>query len=67
MVVKIYALMWLLIMTSAGVLYFTSNMTELAQTIFGFVVAMMFSTGFVGVLPWWVDRKFTWRYQPAGH
>jgi hypothetical protein len=63
MVMKIYAVVWLLVLASAGLLYFTGNLNEMTLTVFGFIAATHFALGVVAVLPWWVDRKYTWRYQ----
>jgi membrane protein YdbS with pleckstrin-like domain len=63
MVVRIYALAWLLVMASAGVLLFSTPLNELTMTIFGFVVSVLAAAGIVMVLPWWVNKKYTWRYE----
>lgn len=63
MVTKIYALVWLVVVASAGLLYFTGNLNEMTLTVFGFVVFTLFAAGIVAVLPWWVDKKYTWKYE----
>jgi hypothetical protein len=63
MVVKIYAVVWLLVMASAGFLFITGTQNELTLTVLGFVVSVLAAAGLVTVLPWWVDKKYTWKYQ----
>jgi hypothetical protein len=62
MVVIIYALIWLLTAASAGLLYFTSNFNELTMTVFGFMFSTLVFMGLVAVLPWWVDKQYSWKY-----
>lgn len=63
MVIIIYALIWLLTAASAGLLYFTGNLDELMLTVFGFIFSTLVLMGFVAVLPWWVDKQYSWKYQ----
>jgi hypothetical protein len=62
MVMKFYAMTWLIVLAAAGVAYFTDNFNEVTLTVFGFVVSTIFAMGIVAVLPWWVDKKHTWIY-----
>lgn len=62
MMTKIYALVWLLTIASAGLVYFTGNASELTLTVFGFVFATLTFMGIVAVLPYWVDRHYSWKY-----
>jgi Mg/Co/Ni transporter MgtE len=62
MVTKIYALVWLLVIGVASLFYFTSNFNEVTFAIFGFVFSTLLFAGLVAVLPWWVDKKFSWKY-----
>ena len=62
MVTKIYALVWLLVLSVAGLFYFTGNLNEVTFTVFGLVLSTLFSVGLVLVLPWWVDRRYSWHY-----
>ena len=62
MVTKIYALVWLLVAAAASLFYFTGNMNELTFTVLGFVFSTLLFTGLVAVLPWWVDKKYSWGY-----
>jgi hypothetical protein len=62
MVIIIYALIWLLTAASAGLLYFTGNLDELTLTVFGFIFSTLVLMGFVAVLPWWVDKQYSWKY-----
>ena len=64
MVVIIYALIWLLTMASAGILYFTGNFNELTMIVFGFISSTLVFMGMIGVLPWWVDKRYS-RYSPT--
>ena len=62
MVIKIYAFIWLLVFAVAGLLYFSGNANELTIAVMGFIVSTLLAAGVVIVLPWWVDRKYTWIY-----
>lgn len=62
MMTKIYALMWLLVSGAAGLFYFTGNLNELTMTIFGFILSTLVFAGLVAVLPWWVDKNYSWDY-----
>lgn len=62
MVTRFYLFAWLLTAGLAALLYFTGNVGDLTPTIFGFVFATLAFMGIVAVLPWWVDREYTWRY-----
>ena len=62
MVTKIYALIWLLVVGGIGLFYFTGNINELTVTVFGFVVSTLVFAGLVAVLPWWVDKRYSWKY-----
>ena len=62
MVILIYALIWLITAASAGLLYFTGNFSELTMTVFGFIFSTLVFMGIIAVLPWWVDKKFSWKY-----
>jgi hypothetical protein len=58
----IYALIWLLTGASAGLLYFTGNFKELTMTVFGFIFSTLVFMGLIAVLPWWVDKQYSWKY-----
>jgi hypothetical protein len=62
MVLIIYALIWLLTAAAAGLLYFTGNFNGLMLTVFGFIFSTLVLMGFVAVLPWWVDKSYSWKY-----
>ena len=62
MVTKIYALVWLVIAASAALFYFTGNFTEITFTVFGFIFSTQLFAGLVAVLPWWVDKRYSWKY-----
>ena len=59
---KIYALVWLLVIGAAGVFYFTGNFSDITATVFGFIVSTLVFAGLVAVLPWWVDKQYSWEY-----
>ncbi len=61
MIAKIYALVWVLFVASAGIVYLTRGFTEVGWTIIGFVLSTLLFAGGVAVLPWWVDRQFAWK------
>ena len=62
MVIKIYALVWLLLIGAGGLLHFTGNLDEMTVTVLGFFLATLAFMGIVAVLPWWVDRRYAWKY-----
>lgn len=51
MIVKIYALIWVLGLLAAGILYLTGNLTPLMQIIFGFLTFGAIFMGMISVLP----------------
>lgn len=62
---RIYALMWVLVLAAAGGLYSTGSFNELALTIFGFLSSTLLVAGFVAVLPAWMNHHFAPRtYSP---
>ena len=62
MMIMIYALIWLLTGASAGLLYFTGNFNELTMTVFGFIFSTLVFMGMIAVLPWRVDKQYSWKY-----
>ena len=62
MVTKIYALVWLVVAGAASLFYLTGNFNELTLTVFGFVFSTLLFTGLVAVLPWWMDKRYSWKY-----
>jgi hypothetical protein len=62
MVAKIYALIWLLVIGAAVVVGFTDNFNEVTVTVLGFIVSTLIFGGLIAVLPWWVDRQYSWKY-----
>jgi hypothetical protein len=62
MLMKIYALVWLLVAAATGLLLFTGNFNELTMTVMGFVLSTLAFAGLVVVLPWWVDKSYSWNY-----
>ena len=63
MVIKIYAFIWLMLIASAGLLFMTRGFSEMTLTIFGFALSTLVFAGIIAVLPWWVDKRYTWKYQ----
>jgi hypothetical protein len=51
MIVRVYALIWVLGLMMAGVLYFTGNLTPLLQVVFGFLTFGTIFMGMLSVLP----------------
>lgn len=51
MIVKIYALIWLLGILAVGVMYFTGNFTPVVAIIFGFLSFGAIFMGIISVLP----------------
>lgn len=62
MLPKVYTLIWLLVIAAAGGVYFRGNFNDIALAIFGFTFATLFVGFFVAVLPWLMDKHFTWKY-----
>ena len=62
MVTKIYLLVWLVAAGAAGLLFFTGNLNELTFTVLGFMFSTLVFAGLVAVLPWWMDRRYSWKY-----
>ena len=62
MVTKLYAFIWLVVVAAAGVVGFTGNFNEVTVTIFAFVVSTLVFAGVVAVLPWWIDKRYSWNY-----
>jgi hypothetical protein len=51
MIVKIYALIWLLGTLAVGILYLTGNFSPVTAIIFGFLSFAAVFMGMIGVLP----------------
>ena len=51
MLVKLYALLWVLGILAVGILYFTGNFTPLVAIIFGFLSFAAVYGGIISVLP----------------
>jgi hypothetical protein len=62
MVTRIYSLFWLLLVASAALLYLTGNFSELTLAVFAFLFSALLFSGLVAVLPWWVDKQYSWVY-----
>lgn len=62
MVMIIYGLIWLLMGAVFGLLYLTGYFNELALAVGGFSFSTLFFMGIVAVLPWWVDKRHSWKY-----
>ena len=62
MVTKIYAWVWFVVAGVATLTYFTGNFNELTLTVFGFVFSTLLFAGLVMVLPWWLDKQYSWNY-----
>ena len=57
MIVKIYALIWVLGIAAAGAFYLTGNLTPVMKVVFGFLSFGMVFMGMMGVLPEWVAHS----------
>lgn len=62
MVTKIYALVTLLVGATGWLFYFTGNFNEVTLTIFGFIFSTLVFAGLVAVLPWSLDKRYSWKY-----
>ena len=60
MLPKIYAALWLMVLLAGTGLYLAGNLTDLVLTVFGFVTASMTIAFLVAVLPWSMDKHYTW-------
>lgn len=60
--IKIYALIWFLGLAAAGVVYLNGYFNETMVTIFGFIFATLFASGFLMVLPFLMDEHYSWKY-----
>jgi len=58
---KVYTLIWVVVIAAAAGLYFTGNLNEVTLTIFGFISSTLFVGFFVAVLPWLMDKHYTWK------
>ena len=65
MVTKIYALVWFAVAMTAGYLYYSQGFSDVTTTVLGFVAGLLVAIGIVAVLPWWVDKKYTWKYESS--
>lgn len=63
MLIRIYASIWLMLIASAGILFVTRGFSEMTLTIFGFALSTLVFAGIIAVLPWWVDKRYTPKYQ----
>jgi hypothetical protein len=63
MFIKIYAFGWLLMLALIGTLFFAGAINELTLAVIGFAAATLVLAGPVALLPWWVDRQYTWHYR----
>lgn len=65
-ILRIYALVWILVLAAAGGLFYSGSFNEVTLHIFGFVSATLLASGFVAVLPLWMDHHFAPKtYSPA--
>lgn len=62
MVPKVYTLIWVVVIAAAAGLYFTGNFNEIALNVFGFIFSTLLLGFFVAVLPWLMDKHYTWKY-----
>ena len=59
MLIVIYALIWILLAAAAGILFVTGYLNEMTLTVFGFLASTLIFAGFLAVLPWWMNKRFT--------
>ena len=62
MILKIYALVWVLGILAAGIFYITGNLTPEWQVVFGFLTFGAVFMGMIGVLP-----SITTHHPPVKH
>lgn len=60
MVMKAYIAAWAASIALAGLIFYTGGLNEISTTIMGFVFATLAFGGIVAVLPWWVDKHYSW-------
>ena len=56
MLIKIYAIAWIMVGVSVGTLFVTGYVNEVTQMLIGFLISTLAFAGFLGVLPWWIDK-----------
>ena len=61
MLLKLYGLAWLVVAAAAGAVYLTGNLNYMSAAMLGFLISALAFGFMVGVLPWWVDRKYSWK------
>lgn len=59
MLMRIYAFFWVVLAAATVTLYVTGNFGEIAFTVLGVAFSAMFFAGFVGVLPWFMERHYS--------
>jgi len=59
MLIVIYALIWILLAAAAGILFVTGYLNEMTLTVFGFLASTLIFAGFLAVLPWWMNKRFS--------
>ena len=58
-ILRIYALVWVVVLAAAGALYYRGSFDEITLHVFGFVSSTLLFMGFVAVLPFWMDHHFS--------
>ena len=56
---RIYGLIWLLVLAAAGISYLTGSINAMTLPIFGFVLSTLAAGGFVAVLPVWLKDHYS--------
>jgi hypothetical protein len=56
--IRIYGLLWLLVLGAGGGLYLSGFMNAMTFPIFGFVFSTLAIMGFVAVLPAWLNEHY---------
>lgn len=63
--VRIYGLIWLLVLAATGVSYVTGLINAMTLPILGFLISTLTFMGFAAVLPVWLNDHFSPKTYPA--
>lgn len=62
MILKIYALIWLLVIAAAAGLLLTGNSSDIVLAVLGFISSTLFFGFYVAILPRLMEKHYTWKY-----
>lgn len=56
MLVKLYALAWIVVAAATGALFVTGYLNEMTELILGFLFSALLFTGIIGIVPLWMEK-----------